>query len=129
MVRHGPRRLRIFPGGWGETRYISLLEDVTAFDGHPPRIDITWSPTKHLADRTVTDGCFDAITDLPSAARTATVRRIAPSNGSDRLCLLMAAWNDHGYDTRQRLADELVQRGIGSLILEIPYGLLPIFQR
>jgi hypothetical protein len=33
----------------------------------------------------------------------------------------MAAWNDHGYDTRQHLASELLVHGIGSLLLEIPY--------
>ncbi|MDJ0925651.1 MAG: alpha/beta hydrolase family protein [Acidimicrobiia bacterium] len=121
MVRRGPRRLRIFPGGWGESRYMSLLEDLGAFEGAPPAIDISWGPPKQRPDRTITDGHFEAITDLPAVARTAAVRHVEPRSGSDRLCLLMAAWNDHGYDTRQRLADELVQRGIGSLLLEIPY--------
>lgn len=121
IVRRGPRRLRIFPGGWGEKRYVSLLDDVAAFNAAPPPIEISWSPTKHLPDRIVTDGHFVALTDLPPPAQSAAVRHIEPRTGTDRLCLLMAAWNDHGYDTRQRLADELVQRGIGSLLLEIPY--------
>jgi alpha/beta hydrolase family protein len=37
------------------------------------------------------------------------------------MCLLMAAWNDHGYDTRERLAVELLKHGIGSVMLENPY--------
>ena len=121
MVRRGPKRLRIFPGGWGETRYVEMLGDVAALAADPPELTISWSPTKHLADRTMRDGHFAAPTDLPPAARTAAVRLIEPPGGTARLCLLMAAWNDHGYDTRQQLADELVHRGIGSLILEIPY--------
>ncbi|MDJ0497764.1 MAG: alpha/beta hydrolase family protein [Acidimicrobiia bacterium] len=121
MIRRGPKRLRIFPGGWGEARHIEMLADVDALASDPPELNISWGPTKHLADRTVRDGHFAALTDLPAPARTAAIRLVEPPGGTARLCLLMAAWNDHGYNTRQQLADELVHRGIGSLILEIPY--------
>jgi hypothetical protein len=121
LVRHGPRRLRIFPGGWGDPAAIARLDDVQGLQATPDNISITWASTTYLADRTLRDGSFAAITDVPPPAKTARVRLIEPSGGSDRLCLLMAAWNDHGYDTRQRLADQLVAHGIGSLILEIPY--------
>lgn len=121
MIKHGPERLRIFPGGWGDEKYVSQLDDIATLQGAPPALKVSWGPTKHLGDRTVRDGRFAAITDVPAAARTATIRIIEPAPGSNRLCLLMAAWNDHGYDTRQLLSDELLPRGIGSLILEIPY--------
>ena len=121
MIKRGPKRLRIFPGGWGDKSHVAQLDDIGTLQVAPPDLDISWSPTKHLGDRTVRDGRFDALTDVPDEARTATIRLVAPSSGTDRLCLLMAAWNDHGYDTRQLLAGELIQRGIGSLILEIPY--------
>ncbi len=121
MVKHGPRRLRIFPGGWGDPAAIAGLDDIRGLEGDPHEISITWGSTTRLSDRTCRDGTFAAITELPPRARTAAVRLIEPAGGTDRLCLLMAAWNDHGYDTRQRLADDLVVRGIGSLILEIPY--------
>jgi len=121
MVRRGPRRLRIFPGGWGDPAAIAQLDNMQGLQASPGAVSITWRSTKHLADRTSRDGRFAATTDVPAPAKTATVRLIEPSGGTDRLCLLMAAWNDHGYNTRQRLADELVGHGIGSLILEIPY--------
>jgi hypothetical protein len=121
MVRRGPRRLRIFPGGWGDPKYIAQLGDAHLLTLAPPTLDISWTPTKHLADRTVRDGRFAALTDVPGQAATATIRLIEPPQGTDRLCLLMAAWNDHGYNTRQQLADDLVGFGIGALILEIPY--------
>ena len=121
MVRRGPKRLRIFPDGWGEERYVEMLRDVDILTAAPPKLSISWSPVKHLPDRTVRDGHFEAPTDLPMPARTAAVRLVEPHRGATRVCLLMAAWNDHGYNTRQQLADELVRRGIGSLILEIPY--------
>jgi hypothetical protein len=121
MVSRGPRRLRIFPGGWGDPAAVAQLDNMPGLQAAPSDINITWSPTRRLPDRTVCDGRFGAISDVPPAARRATFRLIEPSGGTGRLCLLMAAWNDHGYDTRQRLADELVGHGIGSLILEIPY--------
>jgi hypothetical protein len=121
MVRRGPKRLRIFPGGWGEMRYVEMLSDIAILAADPRELHISWSPRKHFTDRTVRDGHFPSPTDLPPPARTAAVRLVEPHGGSTKLCLLMAAWNDHGYDTRQQLADELVRRKIGSLILEIPY--------
>ncbi len=121
MVRRGPRRLRIFPEGWGDESYVAQLGATEPLLADPPEPEIMWSRRKHLADRTCRDGRFAALTDVPDRVRTATVRVIEPSGGTDRLCLLMAAWNDHGYDTRQLLADQLLAMGIGSLILEIPY--------
>ncbi len=121
MIRRGPKRLRIFPGGWGDRTIVARMEDTTSVLAEPPELDISWERTSHLTDRKVRDGSFPAITDLPPQAATAHIRLIEPPGGTARLCLLMAAWNDHGYDTRQQLAEELLRRGIGSLILEIPY--------
>lgn len=121
MIRRGPRRLRIFPGGWGDREVASSMSDISAVTRPPPEIEISWGQTKHLPDRTTRDGQFFAITDVPAEAETAYLRVIEPPHGSDRMCLLMAAWNDHGYDTRQQLAEELLHRGISSLLLEIPY--------
>ncbi len=121
MVRYGPTRLRIFPAGWGEERFIARLADRDTLLAPPPSLDIKWGQRKHLGDRTVRDGRFAAPTDVPRRASIGAVRLITPSSGTDRLCLLMAAWNDHGYDTRQLLAEELLRHGIGSVILEIPY--------
>jgi hypothetical protein len=121
MIRRGPRRLRIFPGGWGDRAIVSRMDDIDRVLAESPEIDITWEPTKHLVDRTVRDGRFAASTDVPAEAKVAFARVIEPPHGTDRMCLLMAAWNDHGYNTRQQLAEELLSRGIGSVLLEIPY--------
>lgn len=121
MVKRGPRRLRIFPGGWGDPAYVDQLDDITSLQTVPDDIMLSWEPTKRLDDRVIRDGHFEAPTDVPPAARTGSIRLIEPIGGAERVCLLMAAWNDHGYDTRQHLADELLGRGFGSLLLEIPY--------
>jgi len=97
------------------------MDDIDWLLAESPEIDIAWEPTKHLVDRTVRDGRFAAITDVPVEAKVAFARVIEPPRGTDRMCLLMAAWNDHGYNTRQQLAEELLSRGIGSVLLEIPY--------
>ena len=68
MIKRGPQRLRIFPGGWGEQRYVDQLDDIATIQTAVPQVDIAWSPTKHLADRTVRDGRFPAIADVPAAA-------------------------------------------------------------
>lgn len=121
MVKRGPRRLRIFPGGWGEQRYVDQLHELSMVQGEPQNLAIKWSPSERLPDRLVCDGTFNAPTDVPAAAQIGRIRLIEPVDGTNRVCLLMAAWNDHGYDTRQHLAEELLHRGIGSLLLEIPY--------
>lgn len=121
MMRRGPRRLRIFPGGWGDEAGVRHLDDMPDLLGTPEPIEIEWGPAETTAGATTADGRFAAITPLPAAARTGVVRRITPRDGTDRMCLLLAAWNDHGWDTRQLLAKRLLDHGIGSLLLELPY--------
>ncbi len=121
MVKRGPRRLRVFPGGWGQQRYVDQLHELSMVQGEPKDLAITWGRPERTSQSIVSDGSFEAPTDVPVAARAGAIRLIEPAGGTDRLCLLMAAWNDHGYDTRQHLAEELLLRGIGSLLLEIPY--------
>ena len=121
MTRQGPSRLRVFPGGWGDPHYVAMMQQGDLLLTDVPTLAISWAPTKHLTDRTVRDGSFVAPSDVPEPARLATFRIIEPAHGTDRLCLLVAAWNDHGYATRGRLADELLEHGIASLLLEIPY--------
>jgi len=49
------------------------------------------------------------------------------ADGAGRLVVLMAAWNDHGYQGRLRLAGDLAARGIASVMLEQPfYGPPPV---
>jgi hypothetical protein len=121
LVRHGPQRLRIFPDGWGDSAYVAQINAIDLVQDTPAELTIEWDRDNKLDDRVVRDGHFDAPTDLPEQARRGALRLVEPRTGTDRLCVLMAAWNDHGYATRQRLGDALLARGIGSLLLENPY--------
>lgn len=121
MVRRGPSRLRVFPDGWGDGATVAQLGQTELLLQDVPDLDIRWSPTKHHPGHTSRDGWFEALTDMPEPSRIARVRMLEPLEGTDRLCLLVAAWNDHGFDTRELLAALLLERGIGSLMLEIPF--------
>jgi hypothetical protein len=121
LTRRGPGRLRVFPDGWGDHTWVDAIGDTRLLAADPPPLEISWTATRHSNGCAVTDGTFPAPTDLPPASRSGAVRIILPDAGTERLCLLVAAWNDHGYSTRGKLATELVDRGVGSLILENPY--------
>ncbi len=70
----------------------------------------------------VADGEFPSPgPELPEECRAAHVRLIAPPGRAGRVVVLMAAWNDHGYRVRSRLARRLAQHGVASAILENPY--------
>lgn len=74
----------------------------------------------HAGD-TVTDFRFPSLyAQLPPASRMAYLRLIEPPHAR-RVVLLMAAFNDHGYHTRQLMARHLRHRGIATAILENPY--------
>jgi hypothetical protein len=63
------------------------------------------------------------VPDLPDAARLAHLLMVSPVPRPDRIVLLMAAFNDHGYSTRLALARHLGREGVASVILENPlYG-------
>ena len=46
---------------------------------------------------------------------------MGPPGGTDRAVVLMASWNDQGYDGRRKLAADLAARGIASAMLEQPF--------
>ncbi len=80
--------------------------------------------TFRVADVTITDLRFVApYQGLPDSSRLGHVRLMRPDSPG-RVVLLMAAFNDHGYATRQSIAKYLLRRNIAVAILENPfYGL------
>jgi hypothetical protein len=87
-------------------------------------IDVRRRPARRSGRFTVRDLVFESPAErLPTASRIAKARMVSPGGDHDRICILMAAWNDHGYRTRRMLARILADRGIASVMLENPlYG-------
>ena len=113
----------VFADGWGDETSLRRLEAEARQVGAVSAIDIVWGPTTTHRNLHITDGSFEspAAAALPPASRIATLRRVTPGGTSKGVCLLMAAFNDHGFNTRMKLADRLAQHGIASLLLENPY--------
>lgn len=112
----------MFRDGWGEgiDRYLPLADQLA----EPEPLAIEWGPAivrDHVVNR---HGRFLAPDeDLPEPARRGHLLMVAPDAGYDRLAVVMASWNDHGYATREELAIRLARRGIASVIPQNPlYG-------
>ena len=119
VVARGPQRLRFFSDGWGDAAILESLELPTT---GPEPVDIAWEAPSQDGETRINVGSFlSPIEGLPEASRIATVTKIEPTSGTDRLVVLMAAWNEHDPKARLALAKRLAAIGIGSLILENPY--------
>ena len=119
IVSRGPDRLRFFTDGWGDPSVVDAIEVPT---DTPEPVHIDW--VSHAEERGIATevGIFESPTAyLPEHARFGAVTRITPTTGTDRMVVLLAAWNEHDSRARFGIARRLAGRGIGSLTLENPY--------
>ena len=114
---------KFFSAGWGDQDALELFLANSDQHPEPPAAEIHWSAdTSDDRDTVVRDGIFQSPSpDLPPEIATARVRWMSGRNGSERVCLLMPATNDHGYVTRSRLAKHLARSDVASLMLESPF--------
>jgi hypothetical protein len=116
-----PARSRLFAGGWGDPAALDLLDGLDRL-APPVPLEPVWGPWERRREVRLRAGHFSSpLTALPEPARTGHVLLAMPDEATDRVCLLMPAWNDHGYASRLVLARHLARRGIGSLLLENPF--------
>lgn len=111
---------RVFRDGWGDPGLFGHMDITTATP--PATIEVDWA-VPHIRDGVaLTDGSFWSPVDhLPQLARRARLRLVEPTAGTDKICVLLPAWNDEGYRTRMRLATRLASRGVGSVLLEAAF--------
>lgn len=123
LIARGPDRMRFFSGGWGDLENVEDLEVTGLTDPEP--LAVSWSRPRVTNAISVQDGTFPSpVEGLAHHSQQGHARRVEPLDGTDRIVVLMAAWNDHGYQTRTAIAVRLARRGIGTVILENPfYGL------
>lgn len=119
IVSRGPDRLRFFTDGWGD---LSAIQAADLPSGDPAPIAIEWVSDTASGGIRISVGIFESpVAMLPDHARHGAVTRILPVDGTDRMVVLMAAWNEHDSRARFGIARRLAKRGIGSLVLENPY--------
>jgi hypothetical protein len=113
----------VFRDGWGDPDALAWFREIAQTAPPIADIPITEHPATANGETVITDLEFESpVADhLPEAARRARARVITTREGTRRVALLMAAWNDHDYRTRMTLAKLLLDRGIGVAMLENPY--------
>lgn len=119
-LARGPRRLKFFSQGWGDE---GLIDPSVVLGTAPEPIEISWlSSSQDSSGHLISHGAFTSpAPNLPSRSKMGTVISIAPEAGSQRVVILMPAWNEHDPKVRIAIADRLAARGVRSIILENPY--------
>lgn len=107
----------IFSDGWGDVDAVPG----TASDAELGAVQ-TRPDTPTTADRAIQELRFESpfASHLSPAARMVNVHVTRPA-GADRLVILFAAFNDHGYASRTKLSTVLAGRGVASAIIEAPF--------
>lgn len=117
-----PARKRVFRRGWGDPEALAAYLQEAARATPIPELPIEEGSERALDSLVVRDLSFESPGRfLPQPSRVARARLVAGTDDTDRLVVLMAAWNDHGYQGRLRLARDLATRGIASVMLEQPF--------
>jgi hypothetical protein len=119
IVARGPDRLRFFSDGWGD---MSIIGETALPTGVPQAVPIEWISNATDDGLKTSVGVFESPAEiLPKHASHGAVTRVAPASGTNRMVVLMAAWNEHDSRARFGIARRLARRGIGSFVLENPY--------
>ncbi len=115
-----PRRRRVFIDGWGDPALLDLLDITTT--AAPPPIEVVWERPRLDGEVRLRHGTFvSPISGLPAAAASAFVLGIEREAATGKVCVMLPAWNDEGYLTRRKFAEDLAASGIGTILLEAPF--------
>jgi dienelactone hydrolase len=89
----------------------------------PKPLPITWlSRDVEKHGLTIDHGTFTSPSALlPHRSQQGSVISVSPPNETNRVVVLMPAWNEHDPKVRIAMAGHLARKGIRSVILENPY--------
>lgn len=120
MLAMSPPRARFFSRGWGNP---SRLEASRMQDLVRHLIKVRWlTSTEHTSGATLDHGAFlNTTSGLPPRSEMGSLISVTPAEPTQRVVVLMAAWNEHNPKARLGMADLLAQKGIRSIVLEHPY--------
>lgn len=117
-----PPHKRVFRRGWGDADALAAYLKEAALSSPIPDLPVQEGPERPDDGLVVRDLTFESPGRyLPEESRLVRARFVAPPGGTDRAVVLMAAWNDHGYQGRSKLAASLAASGIASAMLEQPF--------
>jgi hypothetical protein len=119
-LARGPDKLRFFSKGWGDE---DLLDPDSIFPADQQALPVTWlSSDVEPYGITVEYGTFTSPSDLlPHRSVQGAVISISPPEPTNRVVVLMPAWNEHDPKVRIAMAGHLARKGVRSIILENPY--------
>jgi len=120
MLSRGPSKLRFFVGGWGDEE---SLAPAPIAETLPEALPIAW--LSHQTDEQGLDIAHGTFTSparlLPARTRQGSVISVTPQHRTNRVVVLMPAWNEHDPKVRIAMASRLARKGVRSIILENPY--------
>ena len=117
-----PPRKRVFRGGWGDPEALAAYLPEAAAVVPLPDLPIAEGPEQSWDGLVGHDLAFDSPGRyLPAAGRLARARFVGPPEGAGRAVVMLASWNDEGYQGRRKLAADLAARGVASALLEQPF--------
>ncbi len=119
-LARGPSRLRFFSQGWGDPELLALPP---LAERDPEPLPITWlSSETEPYGLVIEHGVFTSPADaLPHRSLQGSVISVSPPEKTNRVVVLMPAWNEHDPKVRVSMAGHLARKGIRSIILENPY--------
>jgi len=120
VLSHGPARLKFFMGGWGDE---TSLVPAPIAETVPQPLQIAW--LSHETEKYGLEIAHGAFTSpsalLPTRSQQGSVISISPPENTNRVVVLMPAWNEHDPKVRIAMAGHLARKGIRSIVLENPY--------
>ena len=120
VLARGPARLKFFTDGWGDE---AALAPAPIADTVPVPLPIAW--LSHETEKygiEIDHGTFTSpSTLLPTRSQQGSVVSVNPPETTNRVVVLMPAWNEHDPRVRVAMAGHLARKGIRSIILENPY--------
>ena len=119
LAARGPR---FFQDGWGDRALCEAMDPVALARRRIPRLTVHLGPARREHGGLLREGAFESPeVRLPPCARTARIRLLLPERGVRAVALHLAASGDQGFGVRTRFAAQLLERGIGALVLENAY--------
>lgn len=108
----------IFPHGWGDMAIVQTVDGILATG---KTADIVWKPKMENRGTRVRRGLFSSPTRGLDDVRVVPIELTEPGAGTDRVTVLMPAWNEEGFDRRRKLAAGLAEGGVASAYFDIPF--------